>query len=167
MLPHLVNAISPPSVPRAPSALLAVGNFQTMINVLHLLPEDGTTERFGHTTPPATTTFRHRGATEQAREEIGEVTLYVGDGESVAGFLDDVEIRARKLWNECLGSMESVESTQLVRHVLKPAAVDAILSREGRDRSMNATQAYPVFIIRILRSKPGKILTDEPTSFPQ
>ncbi|PGG99455.1 hypothetical protein AJ80_09341 [Polytolypa hystricis UAMH7299] len=148
MLARLLNAITPPS---APSALLVVGNL---------------------TTPSSTTTFRHGGATEQAREQIGAVTLHVGDGETVASFLDDVETRARQLWNDSLSSSPaqvqagSVETTQLVRDVLQPAALDAIRKREGRERSMNAIQTYSVFVVHIIRSRVGRILT-EPTSFPQ
>ena len=38
-----------------------------------------------------------RGTREQTREQIGTVTLYVGDGETPNSFLDDVETRFRKL----------------------------------------------------------------------
>jgi hypothetical protein len=169
MLARLINAINPSS---APSVFLAVGKFDATIHVLHLLPEDGTIERFSLTTPSSTTTFCHSGATEQAREQIGVVTLHVGDGETAANFLDDVETRARKLWNDSLSSstaqvqMGSVEAIQLVQDVLQQAALDAIREREGRDRSMHATQTYPVFVVRIVRSRAGRILT-EPASFPQ
>lgn len=165
MLARLINAISPP---RAPSALLVVGKFETTIHVLHLLPEDDTIERFGLTTSSSTTTFRHGGATEQAREQIGAV-----DGETTTSFLDDVETRARKMWNGSLSSSPAqmqtgnVETTQLVQDVLRPAALDAIPEREGRGRSMHATQMYPVFVVRIIRSRAGRILTTKPTSFPQ
>ena len=122
-----------------PSALLVIGNFGAMIHVLHLLPEDGTTiERFGVSSPPCKTIFCHRRATEQAREQLGTVTLHIGDGEATTAFLDDVETRLCKPQTGC------VEVTQLVQDVLKPAALDAIHEREGRDRSMNATQTYPV-----------------------
>lgn len=54
---------------------------------------------------------------------------------------------------------------RLAQRVLKPAALEAIREREGRDRSMTATQMYPVYAVCIRRSKPGKILNDIPTSF--
>ena len=142
-----------------PSALLVIGNFGSMIYVLHLLPEDGTTiERFGLSSPSCKTSFHHRGATEQAREQLGTVTLHIGDGEDATTFLDDVEARI------CNPQTGSVEVTQLVQNVLKPAALDAIHEREGRDRSMNATQTYPVFVVYIRRSRAGRIISGEPTS---
>ncbi|KAJ5139258.1 uncharacterized protein N7515_004106 [Penicillium bovifimosum] len=155
----------------SPSVLLVIGKFGATIHVLHLLPENGTIERFSLTTPSSTTTFRHRGAREQAREQIGTVTLHVGDGETANSFLDDVETRIRTLWNDSLSSSPaqlqtgSVEATQLVQDVLQPAALDAIHEREKRDRSMRATQTYPVFVVYIIRSSAGRSLT-ELTSFP-
>lgn len=167
MLARLMNKFTPSTTP---SVLLVVGNFGATINVLHLLPENGTIERFSITS--SRTTFRDGGAREQGREQIGAVRLHVGDGETANSFLDDVETRIRKLRNDSLGSSpaqlqtDSVEVTQLVQEVLQPAALDAIHERETRDRSMNATQTYPVFVVYIIRSRAGRILT-EPTSFPQ
>ncbi|KAJ5941128.1 hypothetical protein N7516_001296 [Penicillium verrucosum] len=103
---------------RGPSVLLVIGKFGATIHVLHILPENGTIERFSLTTPSSTTTFRHRGASEQAREHIGTVTLHVGDGETANSFLDDVETRIRKLLQP-----GSVDVTQLVQDVLQPAAL--------------------------------------------
>ncbi|PYI02519.1 hypothetical protein BO78DRAFT_400430 [Aspergillus sclerotiicarbonarius CBS 121057] len=152
-----------------PSVLLVVGKFGATIHVLHLVPEDGTIERFSLTTPSSTTTFRYRGAIEQAREHIGTVTLHVGDGETANSFLDDVETRIRKLRNDDSLSSQlqtgSVAATQLVQDVLQPAALDAIHEREERDRSMRATQTSPVFVVYIIRSSAGRSLT-ELTSFP-
>ncbi|PIG89951.1 hypothetical protein AARAC_010230 [Aspergillus arachidicola] len=139
--------------------------------ILSTAPSNGTIERFNLTTPSSTTTFRHSGAIEQTREEIGAVTLHVGDGETADSFLDDVETRIRKLRNDSLSSspaqlqIGSAEVSQLVQNVLQPVALDAIHEREERDRSMNATQTYPVFVVYIRRSRVGRILT-EPTSFP-
>jgi hypothetical protein len=169
MLARLINTFTPSTTP---SALLVIGKFGATIHVLHLLPENGSIERFSLTTPSSTTTFRHGGATEQVREQIGAVTLHVGDGETADSFLDDVETRIRKLRNDSLSSSPaqlqtgSVEVTQLVQDVLQPAALDAIHEREKRDRSMHATQTYPVFVVYIIRSRAGSFLT-EPTSFPQ
>ncbi|KZN89614.1 hypothetical protein EN45_082270 [Penicillium chrysogenum] len=139
----------------SPFVLLVIGKFGATIHVLHLLPENGTIERFSLTTPPSTTTFCHRGTREQAREQIGTVALHVGDGETANSFL---ETRIRKLQNDSLSSSPaqlqtgSVEVTQLVQDVLQPAALDAIHEREERDRSMRATQTYPVFVVYIIRS---------------
>ncbi|CEJ58476.1 Putative Title: questionable ORF [Penicillium brasilianum] len=96
MLAHVRNVFTASTTP---SALLVIGKFGATIHVLHLLPEDGTIERFGLTTPSSTTTFCRSGATEQVREQIGEVTLHIGDGETAYSFLDDVETRIRKLRN--------------------------------------------------------------------
>ncbi|KGO48864.1 hypothetical protein PEX1_102340 [Penicillium expansum] len=154
-----------------PSALLIIGKFGATIHILHLLPENDTIERFSLTTPASTTTFRHGGATEQAREQIGAVTLHVGDGETADSFLDDVETRIRKLRNDSLSSslaqlqIGNVEVTQLVQEFLQPAALDAIHKREERDRSIHATQTYPVFIVYIMRWR-TRMIPSEPTSFP-
>ncbi|RDH31967.1 hypothetical protein BDQ94DRAFT_146123 [Aspergillus welwitschiae] len=155
MLARLTNIFTPPT---NPSVLLVVGNFGAKIHVLHLLPEDDTIQRFGLTTP--STNFRYRGAREQAREQIGTVTLHVGDGESADSFLDDIETRIRKLRNQT----GSGEVTQLVQDVLQPAALDAIQERKDRERSMRATQTYPVYVVYI-RLSAGRSLT-ELTSFP-
>lgn len=163
MLSRLRNAFTPPS---NPSALLVLGNFGSMIYVLHLIPENSKNEHFGFTTFSSTTAFRHSGAREQAREQIGTVTLHVGDGETASSFLDDVEIRTRKLRDDYFGLTPTQQNvTQLVQDVLRPAAMDAIHERETRGPSMNATQAYPVFIVYIRRARAGAIL-GEPTSFP-
>lgn len=168
MLSHLMNVFTPSS---NLSALLVLGKFGSTIHILHLLPENSINERFSLTGSSSAATFHHGGATEQSREQIGTVTLHVGDGETANSFLDDVERRIGKLRDDSFGSspaqqqMGTVSVTQLVQDVLKPAAMDAIHERETRERSMNATQAYPVFIICIRRSRAGTIL-GEPTSFP-
>lgn len=169
-LARLLNIFTPPTTP---SALLVIGKFGDTINILHLVPETGSIERFKLST--SATTFRQYGATEQAREQIGAVTLHVGDGETTGKFLDDVETRIRKLRNDSLGSSSGVqqlqigstEVNQLVQDVLQPAALDAIHERNGRDRSKNATQEYSVYVVYINRSRAGKILNDDQfTSFP-
>lgn len=167
MLARLTNIFTRST---SPSVLLVVGKFGATIHVLHLLPENHTIERFSLTTPSSATTFHHRGAIEQRREQISTVTLHAGDGETPNSFLDDVETRFRKLRNDSLSSSPaqlqtgSVEVTRLVQDVLQPAVLDAINEREKRDRSMRATQTYPVFIVYIIRPSAGRSLT-ELTSF--
>lgn len=58
MLSRLINTFTPSTTP---SALLVIGNFGVMIYVLHLIPENGTIERFGVASPSSTTfhTSRH------------------------------------------------------------------------------------------------------------
>ncbi|KAJ5158445.1 uncharacterized protein N7500_008096 [Penicillium coprophilum] len=132
----------------APSALLVIGKFGATIFIY----------------PKATPSNA-----EKLREQIGAVTLHVGDGETIHSFLDDVETQIRKLRNDSLSSSlaqlqeGNVEVNQIVQGILKPAALDAIHEREGRDQSMRATQTYLVFVVYITRSRAGRILT-EPTS---
>lgn len=166
MLSRLTNAFSPST---SPSALLVLGEFGSTIHILHLLPENSINERFSITTSSSATTFHCNGATEQGREQIGTVTLHVGDGETADSFLDDVETRIHKLRGDPSGSSPAQQQTgtvnvnQLVQDVLQPAAMDAIHERETRERSTTATQEYPVFIIYIRRPKAGTIL-GEPRS---
>ncbi|KAJ5951851.1 uncharacterized protein N7479_010264 [Penicillium vulpinum] len=168
MLTRFKNPFTPSTTP---SALLIIGKVGATIHVLYLLPENDTIERFSLITPTSTTTFRHGGATEQAREQIGAVTLHIADGETADSFPDDVEARIRKLRNDSLSSspaqlqIGSVEVTQLVQNFLQPAALDAIHEREERARSIHATQTYPVFIVHIMRSR-ARMIPTEPTSFP-
>ena len=124
MLKSLANAFTPP--PFLQQSLLLATSGAT-IDVLHVLPEDGTIERFGLTNPSCTT-FRHRGAHERSCEQIGTVTLHVGDGETARSFLADVDTRIRRLQT---GRVRSVEATQLVQQILRPAALEAIHEREG------------------------------------
>ncbi|KAL4913558.1 hypothetical protein BDW62DRAFT_159812 [Aspergillus aurantiobrunneus] len=158
MLARLMNIFTTATTP---SALLVMGNFGAKIHVLHPVPEDSTIERFSLTNPSSTTTFHHGGATEQTREQIGTVTLHVGDGDTANSFLDDVEARIRKRRDGSPAQQPgSVELSRLVQDVLRPAALDAIHEREGRDRSVNATQAYPVYVVHVKRSRAGGILTE-------
>ena len=171
MFTRLRNILHPPS---APSVLLVVGNFGATIHVLHLVPEDSTIERYSLTIPSSKTTFCNGGAREHAREQIGTVTLHIGDGETVRNFLNDAEMRIRKLWKDLQSSNlaqtqtgNALGVTQLVaQDVLRPAALDAIHEKDRRTCSTNATETYPVFLVYVRRPRPGRILT-EPTSFPQ
>ncbi|KAE8147654.1 hypothetical protein BDV25DRAFT_142521 [Aspergillus avenaceus] len=139
----------------------------TRLRVGKVSSPDGTFERFSVTSQSST--FRYGKATEQAREQIGAVTLYVGDGETVSSFFEDVQTRIRKLHKFSLGSrpaqpqIDDIKVTRLVHDILQPAALDVIHEREGRDRSMNATQTYSIFIIYIKRSRTRRISL-EPTS---
>ncbi|PGG96835.1 hypothetical protein AJ79_09441 [Helicocarpus griseus UAMH5409] len=177
MFARLKNMVAPPN-PSAhvPSALIVVSYKNSKSkDVLHLVPEDGTIERWGYMDQTPNTTFRYSGATEQTREQVGEVTIYAGDGESLSAFLQDVETRARQLWDDSPSLKQQAQSQKggdgpiqlLIHDVLQPAALDAIRKREGRERSFNATQTYDVFVLRVMRSKAGKILSDELTSFAQ
>ena len=159
-----------------PSAIIVAGTFDSWISILHLIPEDGTTERVEFR--PRSPTFRYAGATEYSREQIGTAMLYQENGDSTFTFFNDVEARVRKLWDDdttttttSLVSAEtkvaSVETTELVQRFLKPATLGAIHDREGRPRnssSSNDAKPHPVFIIYVKRKKPGQIISDKFTS---
>lgn len=171
MLNRLVKILTSSNDPYfAPSALLAVGTFGSSLHFLHLVPENGTIDHFSHSVSSSTKPFSRRGFKEQAREQIGTVTCYIGDGETRSNFLHDVENRVRKLWNDFVSSNDkqmqaiNIEVDYVVQNMLQPAVLDAMHERHGRDRSMNATQTYPVHILRIMRSREGSVFT-EPTSF--
>ncbi|QSS63577.1 hypothetical protein I7I51_00635 [Histoplasma capsulatum] len=145
----------PISPSRSPS-VLPVGKFGAIINILHLVPEDGTIERFVITI--RSSTF----SAPQAREQIGR---WRGPLPVV---LNDIETPARKLWNDSPSSSptQSVDMIQRVKAILQPTALDTIREREGPAASMNATRMCPVYVVvRIARPRAGRILT-EPTSFP-
>ncbi|KAK2855532.1 hypothetical protein FQN49_005099 [Arthroderma sp. PD_2] len=161
MFARLINAFTSP---KNPSVIIVIGKFGGSIDILHLFPETGEIERFSKSFGPPT--FRSYGSREKAREQIGTAIIYAGDGESLNSFLDDVETRIRKRWvSSMTSSPSSVESvTQLVEAVLRPAALDAIHEREERrESSTNKTETHSVFLIRITRPNPGKIL-GEPRS---
>lgn len=59
MLACLINAFTSTTTP---SAVLVVGRFGDMIDILHLVPEDGTIERMS--TLSTSTTFHYDGSRE-------------------------------------------------------------------------------------------------------
>lgn len=147
--------------------LLVIGKFGVTIHILHLLPENGTIERFSLTTPSSSTTFSHGGATEQAREQIGAVTFYVGDGETADSILDDVQTRIRKLRNDSLRSSPhtgSAKVTQLVQDVLQPA-VGRCDSRKRGARSLYTSDADVPYFCRLYHTLEGKHDPDRADEF--
>lgn len=82
--------------------------------------------------------------------------------EPAVSFLSDVETRIHRL-QTCRD--RRFEMTQLVQEILKPAALEAIHEREGRDGSTDATETYPVYLVYIRRSWARRALEDL-TSFP-
>ncbi|PGH18104.1 hypothetical protein AJ79_00732 [Helicocarpus griseus UAMH5409] len=165
MLSRLKNAIAPTG-PRNPSALIAVTS-EHSITVLHLVPEDGTIEQWGFGNTSPTTPFRYSGAREQTREQIGVVALQIKDGDGPIAFLNDVATKVRQLWDDSpslnptlrTGTTEAIQ--QLIQDVLQPAAVDAIRKRGEQDHAVNAAGTHSILIIRITRSRSGRILTDK------
>ena len=139
--------------------LLEVGTLDERIGIIHIIPEDGTVERFG-LTPPFTYNDRYSGAVESAREQIGVVTLG-GDDEAFYSFLRDIEARARILmktsWSSQQQSATNTKVAQLAQDVLRPAALDAMREREER-APLSATQTYPVYVVHIKRYGTRSIL---------
>ncbi|KAK2737808.1 hypothetical protein FQN57_007366 [Myotisia sp. PD_48] len=125
MLARLISSFTPA---RPPSAVLVIGRPGQSIDILHLVPEDGTLEHFGESSKsPTLHCFQ---VIEQAREQIGTVILHVGDGEDKVKFMNDVRTHVRKFWNDFLGSnparvqiADDLRMAQLVQDVLKPAAL--------------------------------------------
>lgn len=199
MLDRIKKAINRPDYP---SAVVVLGPLESSVSFLHLTPEDGTIELAGgsHRSP----TFRYAGAREQAREQLGTVCFYSeGKDDSTFTFFDDVKARASKLYDETYNSIndhkdkrstsDSAKSLvdvgavdELVKKVLRPAALDAIRNREGKGRGniwhtrndywtkekekeneSKLLKEHPVYIIYVRRPKPGQLITDDLlTSFP-
>ncbi|KAJ6780409.1 hypothetical protein PWT90_02296 [Aphanocladium album] len=120
---------SPFKLATVPSVLLVVGNFGSSLHIIHPVPENSINERFSSTISSSATTFRCGDITEEAREQIGIIALHAGHGETVSSFLDDVEARILKLRDDSSSSSPahpqtaSFAVTQLVQHVLNPAAM--------------------------------------------
>lgn len=65
------------------------------------------------------------------------------------------------------GMEEQFDKVGMLEQALRSAALACIHGREGREQSVNATQTYPVFLVRIARSAPGRLVTEAGlTSFP-
>jgi hypothetical protein len=79
---------------------LLVCELDSTIFILHLVPENDIIERFGQ-----------RGATEQMREQIGTITLHVGDGATTTGFLNNLE----RLAARCRSASKSASRIMVVQ----------------------------------------------------
>lgn len=89
MLVRLKNIMNPSTTPSALLVIISKFGAINTINALHLVPEDGTFERFSVTS--------YGKDIELAREQIGAVILYIKDDETVDSFFEDVQTRIRKL----------------------------------------------------------------------
>ena len=171
MLTALTSMLSGSSQPTHPSTILMLGPLTTHAYVLHILPEDGTVEHLSRTQYP-TTTFRYGGAKETSREQLGNVFLHVGDGETVSVFLDEVSKRVTKILSElqsekaAAGDKGTAPAT--THEALRSATQACMDERTRRQPPKNAAQEYPVFLVRIERSRAGRLFTEaELTSFPR
>ena len=162
MLSRLRDMLAGTANPSYPSAVLILEAASTTTYVLHVVPENSAIERVQYMRPGATH-FRYGGSIERSREQLGTVLLHVGDGDTPDKFFTAVSVQATRLLREKAATQES--GTITVDEALRYAALSNLHEREGREPPVNAAQSYPVFLVRIYRSQPGKIMTDlEPTS---
>ncbi|EFR00389.1 hypothetical protein MGYG_03393 [Nannizzia gypsea CBS 118893] len=150
--------------PRNPSVILAVGEDRGSIEFLHLHPETGEVERFR--TSCRLSTFQSHGSRETTRKQIGTVTLPAKGLASADGFFEDVTAQVRERWDDFMASNPSnIDSVaRLVQDVLKPAALEVIKGRGGRDAAGKETETHSVFLIYITRPQPERVTSLEPTS---
>lgn len=170
MLSNLLDSLTGrKSQPSYPSAVILVGDLSRRVEFLHIVPEDGTQERLAFPGSNAMK-FSYGGSTERSREQLDPILLHVGDGETKGRFLDDVGGRATELLMR-----KSEKSTPdgdggtvpTVDYILRSAVVDCSEKRKDRPPPQGATQTYPIYIVHIERSRPGKLINDaEFTSFP-
>lgn len=154
--------------PSYPSAVLLVGDLSRQVDFLHIVPEDGTQERLAFPGSKAIK-FSYGGSTERSREQLDPILLHVGDGESKGRFLDDVGRRATELLTKTEKfTLDGDGSTAPpVYSTLRSAVVECSEKRKDRPPPQGATQTYPVYIVQIERSRPGKLIKDTAfTSFP-
>ncbi|KAI5366627.1 hypothetical protein Slin15195_G081450 [Septoria linicola] len=168
MLARLLNFNTGSVRTEFPSIILVLGSPSRLPRVLHIVPEDQAIECFDFTSPTASR-FKYGGAVECRREQIGDVQLYIGDGETIDVFLDEVGAKATQLYfkHEKPEPEEvSVHVVHILEEALRSAYVQSIQDRANRKPSTNARQQYPVFLLWIDRTRPGKLATEaDLTSF--
>lgn len=161
---------------RAPSALIIVGDFPS-VSIFHCVPESGYIEHFSITYGSNRTHFRQGGAVEQARERIGTLRIFAGELVEVEVFRDELKPKVRKLWSGTFGKeprldpqeakaftqADTVDVARLVEDVLRPAMLEIIHEREGREDLVDVG-TLPVYIVHVNRSRLGLIFGTEPTS---
>lgn len=175
MFAHIHNVLADIKLP---SSVFALGDHLST-GTLHCVPEDGFFESSGDFAPSGSPTFKQGGATEQAHEWLGTVRL--GKGEWTVGCLNHVlALRVRKLWAEAFGKepslvpqdpkayawSEGVDVALLIDEVLRPAALDEIRARQRQEDLAKPTNDLPVYLVPVYRSRRGRILEPNLTSFP-
>lgn len=152
-----------------PSAILAFRKSGFWVDYLHLLPEDGSMEWFKNN--DRSSTFHHHGATEKIREQLATITLRDINGEGLDEFIKDIKARVGELWDDSMklsetelqkGEFEMI--TPLVENVLRPAVLDTMREREGRESSGGGTATYSISLIYIQRSRP-RLISYSPRCF--
>lgn len=136
MLSRLTSVLGGIRATKHPSVVLVTGQYST--DTLHMVPESNVAESFSYGRP-ATSTFSFGGATERLREQIGSITLHVGDGEGWNDFLDDVGNRATLLLSKEEPSVLEAEVTRALDQASRSAVLDALEERARSQSSENAT----------------------------
>lgn len=143
---------------RHPSVVLVIGELSRSASVLHIVPEDGTSERLGIFRQQSDV-FTYGGSTEQFREQLATITLHVGDGEHPMTLLHDISSKAKELLNT-REKQDFEAPTTSVEQALRSATAGLVEQQRGKAPSTNATQTYPVLLVHIDRPKPGKLVTE-------
>ena len=154
-----------------PTALLVVGGERERCIIFHVIPEDGTVERYIRYYYRSLT--HGFGATDLSRELLGSATVY-DDDENMEDFSERLATRLPELLEQS-GIMENrmwftaSRVSRLVDEVLRPAGLEALGEREERTaHSISAlTGRFSVYIVLVKRSRRGRINTGTRlTSFP-
>ena len=160
---------------KAPSALVILSG-EPLDSVFHCVPEDGYIEHIS--TSNRVNPFRRGGAVEQSREQIGTLRQRAGEGWVLTSiFQNELDPKVRKLWTETFGRepqldpqqakvfarADIVDVARLVDDVLRPAMLEVISEREGRDELADG-RIFTVYIVRVNRSRLGLIFGTEPKS---
>ncbi|KAK4499235.1 hypothetical protein PRZ48_009748 [Zasmidium cellare] len=127
-----------------------------MAHILHIVPESGAVEQVGYMSPNRTS-FSNRVATERFRDRLGSVTLDVGDGEDPSHFLSDVAAHAKKRLDGRGKDVSEEDPAHTLDQALRFAVSETLGERENKPKAVNATQQFPIFVVQIDRSSPGKI----------
>lgn len=162
MLSRLCDLLKGNSSPGYPSAILTLElpTDSRTIYALHIVPETGEVETFGQSRLP---TLHLRYAKEKSREQLGTVFLHVGDGESPFEFLDQISASSVELLSEQKNSASLADHSTTADETLRSAALEGLRQRENREAPKSAAQLYNVHLIKVERSRPGKVL-GEPRS---
>ncbi|CAK3807768.1 Hypothetical predicted protein [Lecanosticta acicola] len=171
MLSRIRNILSGATRAKYPSVALTLEvrrGGSTTIHVLHIVPEDSSVERVD-TTRSNATSFHFNHAQERGREQIGSVLLQDGDEETSDELLDEISTQATQLLLQqrktASGREGGGHTVGDLEQALRSAALESLQRRGTRDAPEKAAQQYPVYIVQIDRSEPGKIMSNfEPTS---
>lgn len=146
------------------SVVLVVGSFEDA-RVLHIQPEDLVIERINYNRPGATK-FTY-AAKELSREQIATVALpttsnVAGDNDKSRDILQDIGERAVKaLLSASVDTKVQGRSVEEIHEALRATTVAVLEEMKSRTPySDSSTPLLPVFLVRIWRKKPGRLIGD-------